>query len=227
MKIYRFILFGLFISSRLLNAQADFRPGYIIKSDGDTIYGTIDYRGDVLMGGICKFKDADNTIKTYSPTDLRAYRFIDSKYFVSKEVDSTTVFLEYLIKGKVNIYYMRDNNGDHYYLDKEGLRISEIPYEEEIKYIEDKLVFYESTKHIGFLSLYMKDAPDFQSQINSFGKPAHINLIELAEDYHNIVCEGEKCIIYGKNQVSFPVRLEFRRVLFRSAYKKDEAGCKL
>lgn len=198
MKLRRIILLGLLISTSFLNAQTDFRPGYIISTNGDTLFGQIDYRGDLLMSRLCKFKDGD-TIKEYSPNDIKAFRFIESKYYVSKEINATIFFLEYLIKGKVNIYYMRDNEGDHYYLDKEDVSLIEIPYEEGIKYVDDKPVYFETKKHIGLLNYYMQDAPEFQSRIQTIKKPDHQNLIKLAEEYHNAVCEGEKCIIYEKS----------------------------
>lgn len=202
-----FILATLFITE-MLNAQSDFRPGYIIKITGDTVYGQIDYRGDLLMSNTCRFKDKNNTVIKYSPNDINAFRFIDNKYFISKDIDNEKVFLEYLINGKINIYYMRDDKGDHYYIDKEGERLSEIPYEEGIKRIGDKDVFYESTRHIGMISLYMQDAPEFQSRIQMLGKPEHNNLIKLAEKYHNTVCTGEECIIYEKKQPFFKVNFE-------------------
>ena len=198
MYLKTLVLLGLVISSRMLNAQTDFRSGYIIKSVEDTIFGQIDYRGDLLMSGLCKFKDVDNTITEYSPTDIDAYRFINGKYFVTKEIDSKKVFMEYLIQGKINIYYLRDNTGDHYYLDKEDVKLVEIPYEEGIKYIDDRPFYYESKKHIGILNYFMQDAPKLKSEIKTIKKPGHRNLIKLAENYHNAVCENEVCIIYEK-----------------------------
>jgi hypothetical protein len=198
MKLKRLILLGLLISTKLLNAQTDFRPGYIIKNSGDTIYGKIDYRGDLLMSSVCKFKNSDNSNTEYFPNELIGYRFVDGKFYISKEVNNKRVFLEYLIKGKVNIYYMRDGKGDHYYLDKEGEKFTELPYNEGIKYIDNKKVLYESNKHIRLLSYYMQDAPNFQYRIQSVRKPEHHDLIKLAEDYHNAVCNDEKCIIYEK-----------------------------
>lgn len=208
MKLKNLILLGLLLSIKVLNAQTDFRPGYILKISGDTLFGEIDYRGDLLMSSVCKFKDDENINKQYSPDDILAFRFINSKYYVSKEIDSKKVFLEYLIKGQVNIYYMRDDKGDHYYLDKEDVELTEIPYEEGIKYVDDKQVFFETTKHIGLLNYYMQDAPEFQSRIQSLKKPEHKTLIKLAEDYHNAVCEGEECIIYEKKQPFLKVKLE-------------------
>ncbi|MDX2248115.1 MAG: hypothetical protein SF052_15120 [Bacteroidia bacterium] len=36
-------------------AQKDLRPGYIITLENDTVKGEIDYRGDILMGDVCRF----------------------------------------------------------------------------------------------------------------------------------------------------------------------------
>ena len=198
MKLNKLVLLGLLFITGILNAQTDFRPGYIINSTGDTIYGEIDYRSDLLMSSVCKFKGKESEIREYYPNDIIAFRFSDSKYYVSREINNRNVFLEYLIKGEINIYYMRDDFGDHYYLDKENEKLTEIPYEEGIKHVDDKEVYYESTQHIGLLYYYMQDAPDFQSRIQSVKKPEHQNLVKLAEDYHNAVCEGEQCIIYEK-----------------------------
>lgn len=198
MKLRKLLLFGLLFTTGILNAQTDFRPGYIINSTGDTIYGEIDYRGDLLMSSVCKFKGKESKITEYYPNNIIAFRFSDSKFYVSREINNRNVFLEYLIKGEINIYYMRDDFGDHYYLDKEDVKLTEIPYEEGVKNIDDKEVYYETTKHIGLLYYYMQDAPDFQSRIQSVKKPEQQNLVKLAEDYHNAVCEGEQCIIYEK-----------------------------
>ncbi len=167
MKLKRLVLFVLLSSTGILYAQTDFRPGYIIKTIGDTIFGQIDYRGDILMSKVCRFKDKESEITEYYPNDITAYRFIDSKYYVSRELNKKQVFLEYLIKGEINIYYMRDGIGDHYYLDKEDVKLTEIPYEEGIKYVDNKQVFYESKKHIGVLNYYMQDVAGFQSKISS------------------------------------------------------------
>jgi hypothetical protein len=209
MKLKRLILFGLIISTGILNAQRDFRPGYIIKAVGDTIFGQIDYRGSLSMSSVCMFQDKENKITEYQPNDIIAFRFIDSKYYVSREVNNKKVFLEYLINGKISIYYMRNDTGDHYYIDKEGEKLTEMPYEEGIQKLDNTDVFYQSTKHIGLLRYYMKDAPQLQSRINSVKTLEHNNLIKLAVDYHNAVCDGEKCIIYEKKRPLIGIIPEF------------------
>jgi hypothetical protein len=207
-----FFVFFLF-TSVLIRAQADFRPGFVILNSGDTLFGTIDYRGDMTMGSLCRFKTAENEIREFSPLDISGYRFTDSKYFISREVDGKMVFLEFLLKGKVNVYYLRDNAGDHYYLDKEGERLTELVYSEEFKLIKEDLYkekryLVKSNKHIGILSYYMQDAPDLQPKIRSIAKPEQQNLINLAEKYHNEVCKGEECIIFEKKLPLFKANME-------------------
>ena len=208
MSLRTLVLVGILLSTIVVNAQTDFRPGYIIENSGDTLYGEIDYRGDILMNTICTFKSVENVTHKYSPYDIHSFRFIDSKYYISREVNGIKVFLEYLINGEINIYYARDDTGDHYYLDKAGVKLTEIPYEEGVRKINNRKVYYETRRHYGLLKYYMQDAPEFQSQINKVKKPEHKSLIDLAEDYHNFVCEGEECIIYEKKLPLIKVDLE-------------------
>lgn len=198
MKLHTLLLLASILLTSILHAQSDFRPGYIIKHNGDTVFGKIDYRGDIFMGRTCKFKNTEGEVIKYSPFDISAYRFIDDKYYIAKQLDDRKVFLEFLIKGEVNFYYLRDDMGEHYYIDKEGERISELPFRKEIKNINGQDVLYKTTKHIGILKHYMDDAPGFQSKINILDEPDHKALILLGEEYHNTVCKDGKCIIYEK-----------------------------
>lgn len=209
MKIKYLLFLGFLFTIGQVYAQKDFRAGYVIKSSSDTLFGEIDYRGDLMMGERCIFRLNDKEKETvFSPNDILGYRFNDSKYFVSKNVDDKKVFLEFLVKGKVDIYYLRDYHGDHYYLGKEDSEIKKIPYKEGVSYVDNTPYQYKSTQHIGFLNYYMQDAPDFESRIASMGKPEHENLIRLAEDYHNKVCKDGGCIVYEKELPTFRIDIE-------------------
>lgn len=212
MKLNGLLIFGFLLILESIHAQTDFRPGFVIKQNGDTLKGEIDYRGDILMGKICTFKTNGNESRAYYPTDIIGYRFTDSKYYVSKNIDGNQMFLEFLIDGKVKIYFLRDGNGDHYYIDKEGIGLNEIPYDEEIKYIEGRAEsnYYlsKSIYHIGLLNIYLQDAPNFQSRIAAVEKPDRESLIKLTKDYQNIVCKNEACTIYEKKLPAIKLGLE-------------------
>ena len=50
---------------------------------------------------------------------------------------------------------------------------------------------YDYDKEINFIDIL---------KIAGIKKPEHHNLIKLAKDYHNLVCDDEKCIIYEKKR---------------------------
>ena len=94
----------LFVCIHGIHAQRDFRKGYIITNQQDTIYGWIDYRGDVRNAKVCLFRKTEtDPSMDYMPLDIAAYRFINSKYYVSRDVGDEyapkQVFLEYLVNG--------------------------------------------------------------------------------------------------------------------------------
>ncbi|MEM1137805.1 MAG: hypothetical protein AAGI07_18345, partial [Bacteroidota bacterium] len=191
------------------NAQSHFKPGYVVKEVGDTLFGFIDYRGDILMRKVCVFREREGSIKQeFYPNEIHSYRFIDSKYFISKEIKGKQVFLEFLVNGEVDVYYSRDEEGEYYYLGKKDVPVTEIVYEEGIKYEGDKVYNKKSTKHMGQLLTFMQDAPNFRSRIYKVEKPEHRPLIKLAEDYHNVVCKGEECIVYGKKLSGLKFNIE-------------------
>ena len=190
--------------SGTINAQQDFRPGYIITRDMDTLYGEIDYRGDILMSTTCRFKAPETKkIKTYTPDDLFGFRFTDSKYYVAETLETgERLFLQYLVNGKLSVFYYRDKEGkDHYLINKMGLPLRELPYSEGIISRKDgNDLFKQSYFHMGLLKVYTRDAPEIQKEILRIKKPDSRNLIKLAEDYQKRVCNNKVCIIYEKKQ---------------------------
>lgn len=211
MKQLRFILLGLtLLLAASAIAQSDFKPGYVIREKGDTLWGQIDYRGSTLMATRCRFipKGSEEYID-YSPMDIYGYRFTDGKFFISKEVEGVRYFLEYLVEGKVHFYFLRTlKDDDRYYIENDSLGIRRLPYEEGVRNFEGKDYFYRSKTHIGLLKCYMKDAPELGNRINQIEKFEAKNLIDLDREYHRIICEGDRCIVYQKKLPPFKVIIE-------------------
>ncbi len=192
-----------------LNAQTNFKPGFVIQQSGDTLRGEIDYRGDLLMGEICRFRVNEN-VQEFYPEDIRAYRFNDGKFYVSKVINNKSVFLEYLVNGELDIYYLRDLEGDHYYAENAMLEIREIPYSEGMRSVNGKHYQFRSKAHMNVLQYFTNEAPDLASDIQRIRKPTHRNLTKLAENYHEQVCySAEECIIYEKNTPILKTEIEF------------------
>lgn len=221
MKLKYLILLGFTLFNIKVYAQKDFREGYVIKNNGDTLKGWIDYRGGLLMSEVCRFKSGKDTEEIkYLPEDLNGYRFIEDKYYVSKEIDGIRKFLEFLVNGTINIYYLKQKDVDHFYIEKENSGLVKIPYEKIERQIDEKKFSGMSTQHIGFLNLYMNDAENFYDDIAKIKRLDQKNLIVLGENYHNNVCDEYSCIVYRKNVPSLKFKPEFLAGITR--YKNDE-----
>lgn len=213
------ILLYLLLASLKSYCQSEFVPGYLINNYGDSIYGYVDNRGDARNASVCIFKETLNKDAIqFSPLDLKSYRQIGKKYFVSKEIQVNTddqsvdqkknLFLEMLVEGIINLFFYKDESGEsHYYIeDEEGLFL-ELTNEEKEIFLEDKGYYkMQTNSYIGLLKAFMKDGMELSDKIEKVSL-GHNSLIEIAVDYHNLVCEDEECIVYSKQlrQSSFSI----------------------
>lgn len=211
-------LFMKLISSILLcfvfcsiNLQAspynNFREGYIISLRGDTLKGFLSSQISRDASEKCIFKsNVDNELKTYLPGEIVGYRYLDGKYYVSKEISTDSinkklVFLEFLIKGMTSVYYYVDDE-EHYYIEKSPVGLIELTEKEKIY---DGTHYIIPSKAKGKLTYLMMDCPGINSEIQKT-KLTHKSLIKLTKDYHDKVCTSESCIIYEKGNTSAKVR---------------------
>ena len=203
----------LFIISLLpvgcLYAQTDFKPGYIVTNSDEIIYGEIVYRGERSMVRVCKFRPSGGKVVKYTPEDIEEYRFTNGKYYVSKEVYGQKRFFEFLIKGQVNVYFLRDKTGERFFVEREDKPLVELPYEGGLLMGNDGKHTIVSTKaHMRILHQYMLDAPQVHEQISAMEKPDQRGLVKLAKNYHNIVCKDGECIVFEKKPPAVKVTLD-------------------
>ncbi|MDX2443918.1 MAG: hypothetical protein QNK30_08975 [Bacteroidales bacterium] len=197
----------LFFNAIAIFGQTDFRAGYIVTNDLDTIFGEIDNRGDMRNCRICSFRmNQQAGIMEYQPADIHSYRLTEGKYYISKivpvNVDKRQVFAEYLVNGITDLYYYRDGSNDHYLIEEEDGSIHELTDKKEKIYVDGKSYERESYKHIGLLKAAFSDCMEVQPEIEN-ASLSHKSLIQITSDYHDYVCDGEKCIIYEKEIPAF------------------------
>ena len=162
-------------------SQPYFKPAYIITRQNDTLFGKIDNRDYLPLSKSCIFLSGEGIKTKYTPDDIRAFRFIDGSFFVAKDIAGEKLFLEFLVKGKINLYYYYDGT-NRYFIEKENEPLTEIGGG-------------KST-----LNYYTQDAPELRKKINEIEELNHKNMIALVQDYHNMVCDDEKCIVYVKKE---------------------------
>ena len=203
MRHPRFFATSALVSfSLLLFGQADFRPGYIIDLNLDTLYGQIDFRGEVRNSKVCDFRtDEKAEPQRFAPGEISAYRFLPGKYYVSKTIEaggeSRPVFAEYLVNGIADLYFYRDENTDLYLIEKEGGEMLALTNEEKEVYVEGTRRIQQSNQYVRLLKATFSDCMEIQPTIDG-ARLNHQSLIAITSRYHAYVCDGEKCIIYLK-----------------------------
>lgn len=146
-KLLLFFLAGLF--SLTLSAQRTYFEGAIIKKNGDTLRGYLDYNG---LGGalkIIKFKPTENApFESFKPSQINGfvlkklnniyksafvkinsekYDFEDGRTYESIKAGlndvrwrEDTLFLLTLVKGKINLYEYYDDFGESHFIYQKG-----------------------------------------------------------------------------------------------------------
>ncbi len=211
-KLLFFIFPALILPGLKINAQNDFASGYIIEVSGDTVQGWINQKDYLTSFRECTFKSSpDASTVKYGPTDIRAYHFDKGKMFVSKKVlfhgDSTDLFLECLLDGIADIYFLKENGGPHYFVEKAGFGLQELLVEEkkvtqEVENVEgimekkDFLVKHDRYK--GVLQAAFVDDRPLYNKINQTPLTPR-GLIRISKNYHNDICTDYACIDYTRN----------------------------
>ena len=189
--------------------QSEYRSGYIINNQNDTINGLIDYRNDIYNSNKCKFKlTISDEFLEYAPGEIQEYRFADSKLYVSKEVeveDKTDIyFLECLIKGQITVYFLRSSDGtDYYFIETdEGLILAE-NNESIFKNEYGDEYYHNSNQYKGIFKYSLRDQGAVLFKEIDNLKYERDAIIDLSKKYHEMVCDSYDCIIYEKQ---FPKR---------------------
>jgi hypothetical protein len=192
-------LFSFLLSAISLHAEDKFRTGYIITNTKDTVRGYLQ-QYNINAFTKCNFKKSlDDKITEYLPGDIFAYRYDDDgKFFISKEAPleggNRIFFLEYLIQGKANVYFMRDIS-DHFFIETEKNKIIELSQNPILIHKEDGTMYYKESTFKGKIRYMLSDCPDMIPEINKSELQMN-DMIKIAKDYHNRVCNSEQCTIY-------------------------------
>jgi hypothetical protein len=213
MKARITITLALLIYPCFLFSQITMETGFIVNNSNDTIWG--EGKVDILQK-FCIFQQNNTQVALkYLPNDIKCIRFLNGKYFISKKVTtirhkfilfvmdsivtkSEQYFLEYLLDGKVDLYVLQDFAERLYFIEKPGMPISELQFNETILEQNGKFFFYTNSRFKGFLKIYMNDSPQICERIDKIRRVTQRSLVDLLEDYHHSVCTDYECINYTK-----------------------------
>lgn len=184
-----------------ITVYSQFKNGYIVKNNNDTIYGYIDFEGSIKNSEHCSFKlSEDSAISVYYPEDIKAFRFTDSKYFSTFEIITNNVqkkvFLEWLIKGKASILIYTPDIKSRYYILLENDSLYELKNTEQFIKKNDAVFKSNKEEYKGALRYYFNDCPSISGQINNTAFTGN-SLIKVAKTYHKKTCHNsEECIVF-------------------------------
>lgn len=215
-------IFFLSLCAISVYCRTNFRPGFIITNEMDTVYGKVNYRNDRLMCKYCTFKTEKSDKKKYYPGEIIGYRFENDRYFETTNVDGKPKFLEILIKGEVSIYYFCDENRSIYFFKKGDSTLTELNYFERIVHINEygnasdgnnyiiekndtsysKIYtsgdyFVKSQEFKTILNNSLQDEPEIIDEIKNLKKPGHDGLINIAKKYHELKKSNQKIVVYN------------------------------
>ncbi|MBS2097391.1 hypothetical protein [Carboxylicivirga linearis] len=181
-------------------AQNDWKKGFVLLSETDTLNGFLENWNSKLDTRKCYFRSDENSeAQQFHPDEIYGYRYQNGKYYVSKQIEAINpdkpVFVEYLTESKVSLYYYKDHL-NRYFIEKEGvfyeLKNTTRTYRDSF----DVTYQVDAKEYIGILRYLFRDA-NMESEINNTRLTSK-SLTNLVKQYHDIACNDEVCIIYKK-----------------------------
>ncbi|WP_209400074.1 hypothetical protein [Pseudozobellia sp. WGM2] len=201
MKNYYWWLPCLFLSLSAYS-QSDFRKGYIVKVNQDTISGFVDYRSNTSNSKKCIFKKSlDTKSKTYTPSNLISFQFENGKNYKSEEVSikglSEKLFLEHLFDGNTNIFISSQNGKEHFYITDEKGKFHELKNDEKEVLRNGKTYVFDSHEYRTTLTLVFYKSKNILNELSTlaFNRKA---LIKIAKNYHIEITKNESYKVYGE-----------------------------
>lgn len=175
-----------FFVAELAFSQTDFRKGYLITNDRDTLFGMVDYREGNRSYYTCDFRNSkDGNAVSYEPADISGYGFENDKFFQSKEVKlkerpSSIVFLEAIVKSDLVSLYEYEST---YFIEKEKSGAMPLINETEEVTINGQKALKNSNQHVATLSMLLFDCPEIRGRIQN-ARLTEKYLSRLVEDYN-------------------------------------------
>lgn len=161
-----FILITLLLSGLNLFSQSNFKEGYIVNLQGDTLKGYVDYNTASQNTKRCTFKlsiEGKSTI--YTPTEISSYSIVGVRHFDSRYLevaDNNKVFIEKIISGNISLFKYHNS----FFVQKNDTVL--IPLERKVLknvYKGAKKGNINTNKHLGILLFLMNDKPELKSEI--------------------------------------------------------------
>lgn len=183
--------FLLLICNGILG-QSDFRNGYIVTLENDTLPGHVAYRTNSLNLESCIFSGPSGK-KEFFPGDILGYGFADNEHFMSGIVENT--FVEVLVTGPMSLYEAKDR----FVIGKEG-EYYELYSDRQMVYDRAKYEYntVEKSRWRGKLSFLLNDCLKNSQRSTASIRLKEKDLTRLITRYNE--CRGVDYSEFKKNK---------------------------
>ena len=116
---------------------------------------------------------------------------------IDHEGNKELIFIEQLVDGIVDVFYYAEINAGYYMLRTEDGEIYKL-LNSQIEVTNESGTYQKQQREYVYLLRYLlRDSKNAVKKVDNLPYEANA-LINLAEDYHNEVCEDYECLVYSK-----------------------------
>lgn len=185
------VLVGLLLQVMMVAAQVqlDYRSGYVVLANKDTLYGEIGQLPTNSKIAKVHFREKGARVdKLYSAFDLLSYNFWPDVTYESMELPTyrqkdtiyTWHFALRRLSGAIKLLKLNSTSGeDRFFVQNQKYGLSEL--KNPIETINNQV--FRDNRYMSVLAKYTNDVPDFQSRIAAYGYDEE-NLVALISEYN-------------------------------------------
>lgn len=191
------LLLSLLLLTQFIFSQSDYREGFIILKNKDTLKGYINYKITKSKFKKIEFKKTLESKKTeYTPLRIDGYGYKKNEFFKSVKINQSkyndTFFIETLVSGNVSLYKLYDD----FFIEKDTI-FKWLDNEKKIIYRNGTKYNSNTKRYLGILKYLFKDCKSVKNQV--IKTPYKENdLVILISNYNS--CKGVTEIVYKKNK---------------------------
>ncbi|PVY44234.1 outer membrane beta-barrel protein [Pontibacter virosus] len=194
-------------------AQSDYKPGYVVMPQGDTLQGQVSYRTDALGKTIGFKKTSQSATTSYTANDIAGYGFPGDRNFRTRTLDHADtlaaeyVFMQELVRGTMSLYLYRgtffvEKNDNSSKLHK--LYITKETYVNNYGVTAQR----DINHHVRVLNTLMLDCFAMLSKIERV-KLAEKNLVDLVKEYNSCAGGAEEQTTFKESKKWFAIKPGF------------------
>lgn len=191
-------------------AQSDYKPGYVVMPQGDTLQGQVSYRTDA-SGKMIGFKrNGESGTTSYTANDLSGYGFPGDRNYRTRTLDHADslaaeyVFMQELVRGTLSLYVYKgtffvEKNDNPDKLHK--LYITKETYVNNYGVTAQR----DINHHVRTLNTLMQDCFAMFSKVERV-KLAEKSLVDLVKEYNSCIGGAEEQTTFKESKKWFAIK---------------------